>query len=67
MSRNRKIWVYDIETFANFFSCIYYNVDTHERKDFIVCKWQDDLADFIDFTLSKEVKGMVGLLRLTLN
>lgn len=57
---NRRLWVYDIETFANFFSCIYYNVDTLERMDFIVCEWQDDLAGFVDFTTSDEVKGMIG-------
>lgn len=58
---NRGIWVYDIETFGNFFSCIYYNIDTLSRRDFIVCEWQDDLADFIEFTLDKDLmKGMIG-------
>ena len=60
MHNDRKVWVYDIESFGNFFSCIYYNIDTLERKDFIVCKWQDDLADFIEFTTSSEMKGMIG-------
>lgn len=57
---NRGIWVYDIESFGNFFSCIYYNVDTLERKDFVVCKWRDDLVEFIKFTTSNEMKGMIG-------
>jgi len=57
---NRKVWVYDIETFGNFFSCIYYNIDTHERRDFVVCEWQDDLSEFVKFTLSDEMKGMIG-------
>jgi hypothetical protein len=60
-NNDKKVWVYDIETFGNFFSCIYYNVDTLERRDFVVCKWRDDLAEFIDFTNDKdEMKGMVG-------
>ena len=57
---NRGIWVYDIETFANFFSCIFYNVDTKERKDFIICKWIDDYDDFITFVNSSKMKGMIG-------
>lgn len=65
---NKGVWIYDIETFQNFFSCIFYNVDTLERKDFIVCKWRDELSSFISFTSNLEqVKGLVGLLRLTLN
>jgi len=57
---NRGIWVYDIETFGNFFSCIFYNVDTKERKDFIVCEHIDQLRDFCKFVLSDEMKGMIG-------
>lgn len=57
---NRKVWVYDIETFGNVFSCIYYNVDTLERRDFVVCKWKDELDEFVKFTTSDEIKGMVG-------
>jgi len=59
--RNKGVWIYDIETFGNFFSCIYLNSDTLERRDFVVCKWRDDLAEFIKFTTDKElVKGLVG-------
>lgn len=58
---DRGIWIYDIETFQNFFSCIFYNNDTLKRKDFIVCKWRDELSQFISFISdSKQVKGLVG-------
>lgn len=58
---NKGVWIYDIETFGNFFSCIYLNSDTLERRDFVVCKWRDDLAEFIKFSSDKDVmKGMVG-------
>ena len=57
---DRGIWVYDIETFNNFFSCIYYNIDTNERRDFVVCEWRDELSEFIEFTTSDEMKGMIG-------
>lgn len=59
--QDRGIWIYDIETFGNFFSCIYLNADTLERRDFIVCKWRDELAEFIKFTSDKNImRGMVG-------
>lgn len=58
---NKGVWIYDIETFGNFFSCIYLNSDTLERRDFVVCKWRDNLAEFIKFTTDKElVKGMIA-------
>jgi hypothetical protein len=65
-SSNRGVWVYDIESFANFFSCIFLNIDTEEKREYIVCKWRDDLTEFIEFVLNKElVKGMIGFNNLS--
>jgi hypothetical protein len=63
---NKGVWIYDIETFGNFFSCIYLNSDTLERRDFVVCKWRDDLAEFIKFTTDKTlIKGMIAFNNLS--
>ena len=57
---NKGTWVYDIETFGNFFSCIFYNVDTKERRDFIICEWRDDFDKFVAFVNSNKMNGMIG-------
>lgn len=57
---DKKVWVYDIESFGNFFSCIFYNIDTFDKKEFIVCEWIDQFNEFIEFVKSDEMKGMIG-------
>ncbi len=37
-----KFWIFDIETFSNYFGVIFKNIQTKELKEFIVYKDSND-------------------------
>ena len=54
---NRQIWVYDIEQFKNFHCSTWLNIDTQERKVFIISIFQNDYEEYRDFCYSG-IKGI---------
>lgn len=56
-----KIWVYDLEVLANFFSGTFLNSVTNEVKAFVIHETRDDRKELFEFLLDKNiVKGLVG-------
>ena len=56
---NKKVWIYDLETFSNFFSGTFQNVETLEVRSFYIFNDHNDLAQLIHF-LKDEVSGLIG-------
>jgi hypothetical protein len=51
------LWVYDIETYVNFFSVTFKEYKTGEVKQFVVFENRNDLKDLITFCKSKWLVG----------
>lgn len=56
---DKKVWVYDLELFRNFFSGVFYNVDTEETVSFVIHESRDDRVELLKF-LDANVKGLIG-------
>lgn len=54
---DRNIWIYDIEQFKNFHCSTWLNIDTQERKVFIISIFQNDYQEYRDFCYSG-IKGI---------
>lgn len=56
------IYVYDIETFSNFFSYCDYNVTTKETNIFIIAEWKNQQKELIEHLkkIKKQKGGQVG-------
>lgn len=49
----RNIWVYDLEIFPNFFSCVAINIDSNEVISFVLMKnFRNDLINFYKWIIS---------------
>ena len=55
---DRKVWVYDIETLASFFSFYGINIDTQEEVYFIIHKSKNDYVKLIEFLVN--CQGGIG-------
>jgi hypothetical protein len=53
------IWIFDIETYINYFSVIFKRVDTKELREFIIFEDRNDLAPLYDF-IADHTKWFVG-------
>jgi hypothetical protein len=53
------IWIFDIESFINYFSVIFKNVETKEIKEFIIFEDKNDLPALYDF-ITDHSKWFVG-------
>src|SRR4030042_423330 len=53
------IWIFDIETYINYFSVIFKNVETKELKEFIIFEDKNDLTQLYDF-INDYKKWLVG-------
>jgi hypothetical protein len=53
------IWIFDIETYINYFSVIFKNVETKELKEFIIFEEKNDLSALYDF-ITDHNKWFVG-------
>lgn len=53
------IWIFDIETYINYFSVIFKNVDSKEIKEFIIFEEKNDLSALYDF-ITDQNKWFVG-------
>ena len=53
------LWVYDIETYTNFFSATFKNVKTKEVKVFVIFEDRDDIMALHDF-INDGTKWLVG-------
>jgi len=53
------IWIYDIETYINYFSVIFKNVNTKELKEFIIFEEKNDLPKLYNF-ITDSTKWLVG-------
>jgi len=53
------IWIYDCETFINYFSVIFKNVNTKELREFIIFEEKNDLSALYDF-ITDHNKWFVG-------
>lgn len=49
MSKNYKPWIYDIETYENFFCCTFLNLFTDDFKVFIIDENKNESRDLKDF------------------
>lgn len=49
---NNSLWVIDVEQFPNFHSLCAINVDTGERKDFVIHESRDDRVQYLAWLLS---------------
>ena len=57
---SRNIWVYDLEIFVNFFSCVAINIDSNEVKTFVLMKDErNDLPEMYNW-LKSEGLIMIG-------
>ena len=56
---NKKIWIYDIEIFPNFFSVIFIDRDSEETKEFIIYNKTNDLTALNKF-IKTECYFLVG-------
>ena len=55
---NRRVWVYDIETLASFFSYCAINIDSLEKVSFVIHKSRNDYKQLIKFLLNTQ--GGIG-------
>lgn len=49
----RNIWVYDLEQSINFHSCAAINIDTKERKFFVIAHFRNNFEEYIEWLKSK--------------
>lgn len=57
--QNKSVWIYDLETYSNFFSYVGINVETEEVRKFYAHSSQNQIEDLL-IHLQTEVKGQVG-------
>lgn len=63
MKKDRRIWVYDIETLASCFTYTAYNVDTEQVVQYVIHKERNDLVELITHMLA--CSGMIGFNNLS--
>jgi hypothetical protein len=57
-----EYWVYDIEQYPNFHSCCAINVETGEKKDFVIHQSRDDRIKYLAWLNELQARGagMIG-------
>lgn len=57
--KERLIWIYDLEQFANFHCATFYNIPNNLYKQFVIHKSRNDVEKYYYF-LMQEVDGLIG-------
>lgn len=56
--KSKSVWVYDLESFNNFFSAAFINIDTEEKKLFYIHNKINQLPELVQFL--DTVTGLIG-------
>lgn len=53
--RSKTVFVYDIETFPNFFSVAVKNTESGNIRTYLICDWQNDMPEIAKLFLNKNI------------